>query len=126
MRHIPTTSGNCVVINLENVSWVKLYSNLPSFNYRYAMCPQDQPEPEQANETTETSPNSSSKLEKAAVGSFLPPWPTWNSVNLAACVDHKAMSDEVERLHQVCDEGPLYTWFLSNEQTSESKSQNKK
>ncbi|KAJ5508773.1 hypothetical protein N7527_010916 [Penicillium freii] len=64
------------------------------------MCLQDQPEPEQANEATETSPNSSSKLGQVAAGSFLPPWPTWNSLNSAASVDPKAMEDEIERLHQ--------------------------
>ncbi|KAJ5186888.1 hypothetical protein N7449_009882 [Penicillium cf. viridicatum] len=48
------------------------------------MCPRDQPEPEQANKSTETSPDPSSK---------------WGQVTVA-CVDHKAMCDEVERLHQ--------------------------
>ncbi|CAI7618014.1 unnamed protein product [Penicillium discolor] len=48
------------------------------------MCSQDQREPEQANKSTQTSPDSSSKWEQVT----------------AACVDHKAMCDEVEQLHE--------------------------
>ncbi|KAJ9490632.1 hypothetical protein VN97_g2646 [Penicillium thymicola] len=48
------------------------------------MCPQEQPEPEQADKSTETSPDSPS---------------TWGQVTVA-CVDHKAMCDEVEKLQQ--------------------------
>jgi hypothetical protein len=36
------------------------------------MCPQDQPEPEQATKSTETSPDSSSKWGQVTVGRFSP------------------------------------------------------
>lgn len=86
------------------------------------MCPQDQSKPEQANKSTQTSPDSSSKWGQVTVGSFLPPWPTWNSLNSLACVDHKAMCDEVEQLHQVCGEGPLYTLFyLTNKPANQNR-----
>lgn len=95
------------------------------------MCPQEQPEPEQADKSTEissteTSPDSSSTGGQVTVGSFFPPWPTWDSLNPLACEDHKAMCDKVERLQQVCCEGPLLHLMLSNEQTSKSKPQIKK
>lgn len=100
-----------------------MISYFPSLGYRYAMWPPfDEPKPEQANRSTQTSPDLSSKWGQVAIGSLSPSRLKWYVLNGLAYLDNKSMRDEVERLLEVCGQGPS-TLFLSNEQNSESKSQ---
>ncbi|KGO76317.1 hypothetical protein PITC_037430 [Penicillium italicum] len=90
VRHIPTTSAHDVVINMGNVLprveievvLLTIY-DFPSLDYQYAMWTYN-PEPEQANKSTQTFSDLSSK---------------WRQIT-DACMDHKAICDEVERLRQ--------------------------
>lgn len=81
------------------------------------MWPVDEPEPEQSNKSIQSSPDLSSKWGQVAIGLFFSPWLKWNPLNSLACMDQKAMYNEVQRLQQVCGERPLYTCFYLRNET---------